>query len=344
MQNNTPSAKTSSRDGCLKKFLIIFGIAIVLLTLAITYVFDQMSGNADKRFEKKENARLAKEILPEEYKSYPDLYELESTDEYEVIPLVADFSLYYILPDKTLILAEKFGANFLRINSDGEITDHYYNPDLKFYGTSLMQYSVLEPTIVNSDNKSEKPKALSQPKISGIYSNWPINGDTTLFEIQPIEKIMPTKKQKIAAYDKADVVTYKYTHGYDVEEYAFLHIEDAWYISDYKYEGAAKRIYTERETLNRWLKYFSNITIKYKKRNEYNRAQSAGYLSGGMINYDEWRGDIYLSMKVGKADVLFKTSFQEDKENPVGIRIYFDLINMGNYVVINNFLIRQRKK
>lgn len=349
MQKNTSSVNPNPKAGCLKKFLIIFGVTAVLFIAAVAYIFDQISGNAEKRFEEKENARLAKEILPEEYKSYPDLYELSSTDDYEVVPLVADFSLYYILPDNTLILAEKFGANFLRINTDGEIIGHYYNPDLKFHGTSLMQYTVFTPPLITSDDTTEeqdiKIETVPEPIVSGVYSNWPINGDTTLFQIQPIEKIASTKNQKIAAYDKADVVTYEYIGGDKVNEFAFLHIGDTWYMSDYRYkEQPVKHLYKEREPLNRFLNKYNNITIKYKKRNRYNRARSAGYLSGGMLNFSEWEGDLYLDMKVGKTSVLFKERFKENKNSYGLIKVYFDVINMGNYVIINNYLIRQKKK
>lgn len=342
IQNNT-SGQPSSQKGCLKRFLIIFGIGFALFVGGGWFLYDQISGNAAKRFEDKENKKLAKEILPEEYKSYPELSELQSTDKYDVIPLGSEYTLHYILPDNTLVLADEFGGDFLRINPKGEIIDHYKNPGLKFYGTSLMQYTIsTSPEIVFEGDEISgivKPEAI----ISGTYSHWPVNGDTTLFAIQPIEKISANRKEKAEAYNKADVVMSEYLPDNKVEQYYFLYINNVWYISDYDYGKNVKEIYTRRENYFRELTSFRNITINYKKRNYYERQRSAGYLSGGVLNFDQWKGDIYLSMKVGKTRVLFKTNFEEHKDDG-DIRVNFDVLNMGNYVIIRDCMIRMKNK
>lgn len=350
VENNTLPTQSSSKKGCLKVFLIVFGISIVLFSGGCLYILDLLSGNAAKRFENKENERLAKETLPEKYKSYPDLSELQNTDEYEVIPLgTAPTNSFYILPDNTLVLADKSGGDFFRINREGNIIGYYKNPELEFYGTSLMNYTVFTPPFIVSDDKGGTDKeevkeilekTIPDAVISGVYSNWPVNGDTTLFPMQSINKIAANRMEKIAAYDKADAVMSKWLSGNKVEWYYFLHINDVWYISDYDYDKSIKQIYTPRENYFRNLNDFGNITVDYKKRNYYAAEKSTRFWTGGV---DHWSGDIYLKMKVGKASVLFKTTFKEDKDDG-DIRVNFDVLNMGNYVIINNYMIRQRIK
>lgn len=352
MQDSIPrisKPKTVQKSGCLKRALILLGIGFLVAAAGAFYLYDQWSGNAEKRFEKKENEKLAKEKedLPEEYKSYKELSELESTEAYEISsfdPVYPD--LYYFLPDSTLVMGSQSDGNFYRINTKGEIMDYYNNPELKFYGSSLMKYALLDSPPVEDDEESAV-KTSSFPIFSGYYSNWPLNGDKTLFPIESISKIASDSQQITEAYKKADALKIIYPSGGIKPSPMIVHIGNVWYVSDYVPDKALpKQVYIKRKADQKKYLDTTGAKARYLKRNSFHRARSAGYLSGGMLNYAHWKGDAYLELKIGKTTVLFKRDYTEDKHgrslngNP---RIYLDILNTGQYAIVENYIIRPKK-
>lgn len=335
------------KRGCLRIVLILLGIGFLLFCGGCFYLYDQISGNADIRFEKKENKKLAKEILPDKYKSYPYLSELKSNDEYEVVPL-GDFNWYYFLSDSTLTMGFKSGRNlFRRVSPQGEILDAYDNQELTFYGTSLIKYSI--------DELPKEDNATPEPVFSGYYSLWPLNGDTTLYPIQPIEKIISSKEEIMAAYNEADM-TERIDYGL-FPKWTLLHIGDIWYVSDYINEKqkyfhfrTGKNRFGDDNSLDNIGQDKMGIKIKYLKRTHYNRARSGAFVIGGAASGGSkayWNGDVYLELKMGRLTIPFKDTYLEKKDwsGPYTSKsASLNVLRTSNYVIIDDYMIVQKTK
>ena len=353
MSNNVPPIKrinTKKKNGCLRTVLISFGVGFILVFGGGVYLYDQISGNAAKRFEEKENKKIKKETLPDEYKSYQYLSDLESTDEYEITPMsLNDRRLYYYLPDKTLIIAGSslsYGKGFVyKISPNGEIVDSYYGTGLSFCGSSLIREYIFYPPQISSDDDTDSDIKIivrPDPVIKTFYSNWPVNGDTTFYPMQMISEIATAKTDLHDAYEKADVVKTLYLSGEIDGARTMLHIDDVWYISEYLKDKPEKSIHSIKEDYERNLKDL-DVKVQYKKYTGYYRARSAGWLSGGMLNYAHWEGDAYLSLKIGNIIIPFKKRFEETRRNQwTSAKVSMDIMNRGTYAIVDSYLIRPK--
>lgn len=336
--------RKTKKYGCLKAFLIAVSIAFLLVIGGVVWLIDAFSGNADRRKEARINKELVRNMkhLPEKYASYTDLLsELRNSGKYEIDSFGTLPDKYCFLSDSVLVMATSSTGHYYKINKVGEIIDRYHNPELRFYGPSLMEYTSTQ--VPQPQEESDDEEAVSvvrvinsdirQYVLSGHYNNWPLDGDTTLRPIVPISEIASHSKQIISAYEKADIVEKVFVG----KELNLLYTGKAWYASDVlPLEDPQKYTVTKRSADKQYLDK-GKVKIQYLHNKEFHRATS-GFMGGGSPRY--YAGDAYLEMMIIRHPVSFKIHFTKTPSSPPEVEL--DIIRTAHYAIVNNYLIKEK--
>lgn len=335
------TSKSGIASSCFLKGCIFISIAFIfIVSILIFKIFD---GHKIVK-EKYENFKILLNPLPADYQDYPDLNDLQSTTDYDVIKIIGTVRNFCVLEDGTSILSlysNEFGCFVLyKISEYGQITDTLHTSKY-FYGTTLMEYHVIQAPYIVKQNSNEQIGANStESMLIGSYLTWPIDGDTMDREIEPISDILTPSLTLEKVCNEAEVIL-KVNSIYNQAYLSYLlSFENKWYFSKEIGNASPRRLDSYKIPPTRLYSNVNGLEHKHSQLVEYLREkQYINWMTASSKRKESWCYYIYMTLTLGESVIPFKLFTMVKGSDPREVeKTQIEIIKTDRYAVINESL------